>query len=96
MKKIIAFILAFVLCITIVACAAPVEVEASTGGYNRSWFDLTYNFSEAIVFRADGEERVTVKSWCDYENSDMIQITLEDGTTYLTHSSNVILISPGK
>lgn len=71
------------------ATAIPVEANAS----NRSWFDLTYKFEEAIVFRGDGEEHVRVKSWCDYENSDMIQITLDNGKTYLTHSSNVILIA---
>lgn len=73
------------------ATAIPVEAKA----YNRSWFDFTYNFTEAIVFRGDGEEHVKVKQWCDYEGSDMIQITLDNGDTYLTHSSNVILISKG-
>ena len=92
MKKFIAIVAAILVCATLIACM-PVEAEASTS-YNRSFFDLTYNFTEAIVFRADGEDHVKVKTWCDYENSDMIQITLEDGTTYLTHSSNIILISP--
>lgn len=92
MKKFIAIVAAILVCATLIACM-PVEAEASTG-YNRSFFDLTYNFTEAIVFRADGEDHVKVKTWCDYENSDMMQITLEDGTTYLTHSSNIILISP--
>ena len=92
MKKFIAIIAAILVCATLIACM-PVEADASTG-YNRSFFDWTYNFTEAIVFRADGEDHVKVKTWCDYENSDMIQITLEDGTTYLTHSTNIILISP--
>lgn len=65
-------------------------------GCNRTILDTAYSFTEAIIFRADGEQRVAIKSWCDYENSDMIQITLEDGTVYLTHSSNVILISSKK
>ena len=60
---------------------------------NMTLLDTTYSFEEAIIFRADGEQRVKIKSWCDYENSDMIQITLENGDVYLTHSSNVILIS---
>ena len=92
MKKVIPIVCVIVICAMLVACM-PVEADASSG-YNRTLFDFKYNFTEAIVFRADGEERVNVKTWCDYENSDMIQITLEDGTTYLTHSSNVILISP--
>ena len=92
MKKFIAIVAAILVCATLIACM-PVEAEASTG-YNRTLFDFKYNFTEAIVFRADGEDHVKVKTWCDYENSDMMQITLEDGTTYLTHSSNIILISP--
>lgn len=60
---------------------------------NMTLLDTTYSFEEAIIFRADGEQRVKIKSWCDYENSDMIQITLENGDVYLTHSSNIILIS---
>ena len=60
---------------------------------NMTIFDTTYSFEEAVIFRADGEQRVKIKNWCDYENSDMIQITLANGEVYLTHSSNVILIS---
>lgn len=71
------------------ATAIPVEAQA----YNRSWFDTVYNFERAVVMRGDGEEHVNVKSWCDYEGSDMIQITLDTGETYLTHSSNIILIA---
>lgn len=84
MKKLIVLI-----CVFVLICSVFCGCE-----YNRTVFDTTYSFTEAVIFRADGEEHVIVKSWCDYENSDMIQITLEDGTVYLTHSSNVILISP--
>ena len=89
MKRFVLFTIAVLIAATLLACV-PMEAEA----YNRSIFDTKYSFTEAIVFRADGEEHVKVKTWCDYENSDMIQITLDNGTTYLTHSSNVILVSP--
>lgn len=88
MKRFIAMMFAVLLGFAL-ATTLPTEAKA----YNRSWFDTVYNFTEAIVFRGDGEEHVKVKSWCDYEESDMIQITLDDGKTYLTHSSNVILIA---
>lgn len=39
----------------------------------------------------EGIGTVEVSSWNDYDASDMIQITTKDGTTYLTHSNNVIL-----
>lgn len=59
-------------------------------GCNRQVVDLKYNFNYAIVniFGDTVEGKVT--SWLDFENSDMIQVTI-DGVTYLTHSSNVIL-----
>ena len=81
MKKFIALVLTLTLiCSILCSC-------------NMTVFDTTYSFEEAVIFRADGEQRVRIKNWCDYENSDMIQITLENGDVYLTHSSNVILIS---
>lgn len=81
MKKFIALALALVLLCSIL------------GSCNMTVFDTTYSFEEAVIFRADGEQRVKIKNWCDYENSDMIQITLANGEVYLTHSANVILIS---
>lgn len=89
MKQFFAMVCAFALVFSMMFF---LPVEAKAWG-NRTWFDTTYTFTEAIVFRGDGEERVAIRSWCDYENSDMIQITLDSGETYLTHSSNVILVS---
>lgn len=63
------------------------------GWGNQSWFDFTYNFDSAIVFTPNGivaEGRVD--TWKDYEDSDVVQVTI-NGVTYLTHYSNVILIS---
>ena len=59
-------------------------------GCNRQVVDLKYNFNYAIVNTFRGVVEGKVSSWLDFENSDMIQVTI-DGTTYLTHSSNVIL-----
>lgn len=62
-------------------------------GCNMALVDTTWSFEEAVIFLPDGEKiegRVT--SWTDYDGSDMIQVTIS-GKTYLTHSSNVILIS---
>lgn len=63
-------------------------------GCNRQLIDYNHYFNEAIILHVDGEEeRVKIKSWCDYGDSDLVQIVLENGTVYLTHSSNIILIS---
>ena len=34
----------------------------------------------------------TVSSWKDYEDGDQIQVVI-DGTTYLVHSSNIVLMN---
>ncbi len=57
-------------------------------GCNRVIIDTTYTFEYADI---EGVGTVEVGSWCDYDSSDMIQVTDKDGTTYLTHSANVIL-----
>lgn len=60
---------------------------------NQTVFDTTWTFERAVIFLPDGDKiEGSVTSWTDYDGSDMIQVTI-DGKTYLTHSSNVILIS---
>lgn len=64
---------------------------ALTGcGYNKQLIDLNYKFDKAYI---EGIGEINIKSWNDYENSDMVQVIANDGTVYLTHSSNVILVS---
>lgn len=64
---------------------------ALTGcGYNKQLIDLNYKFDKAYI---EGIGEINIKSWNDYENSDMVQVIANDGTVYLTHSSNVILMS---
>lgn len=60
---------------------------------NKRVFDTTWTFERAIIFLPDGEKvEGKITSWDDYDGSDMIQVTVE-GKTYLTHSSNVVMIS---
>lgn len=61
-------------------------------GCNYQVLDTHYAYDYAIIERYDGEQRVEIKSWRDYEDGDQIQITTVDGTTYLLHSSKVILV----
>lgn len=54
--------------------------------------DLTQSFRWAILELGNGElieGRVT--SWRDFDESDVVQFTLDNGITYLTHYSKVIL-----
>ena len=60
---------------------------------NMSVIDTTWSFEKAIIFLPDGEKlEGKVSTWNDYDGSDMIQVTIA-GKTYLTHSSNVVMIS---
>lgn len=57
-------------------------------GCNRQIIDTTWTFKYADI---DGIGTVEISSWKDYDQSDMVQITAKDGTTYCTHSSRVVL-----
>lgn len=60
---------------------------------NRTIIDTTWSFERAIVFLPNGEKiEGNVTSWSEFDGSDMIQVTI-DGKTYLTHSSNVVMIA---
>lgn len=55
--------------------------------------DTTWSFERAIIELPNGEVvEGACESWKDFEDGDQIQVKI-DGKTYLTHSSNVVLIS---
>ena len=80
----------FRLILIAIMLAAFIFLALFLSGCNRQVIDLKYNFNYAIVNTFDGTMEGKVSSWLDFENSDMIQVTI-DSVTYLTHSSNVIL-----
>ena len=52
----------------------------------------TWRYEWAIVQLGNGELiEGEVTSWRNMDKSDMIQITIDDNLTLLTHSSNIIL-----
>ena len=80
MKKFIAILIVIIIVLTMTAC-------------NRQIFDTTWSFEKAIIFLPDGSSiEGDIESWTDFDGSDMVQVKI-DGKQYLTHSSNVILIS---
>lgn len=88
MKKLIATIL-----ILVFGFGCCLWIRGAKAWGNRSWFDTTYTFERAVISLPDGLRiEGEVEQWMDYENSDMIQVVIND-TVYLTHSSNVVLIS---
>ena len=63
-------------------------------GGNRQVFDTKYRFNWAIIELGNGELlEGKVKAWNDYDDSDAVQIVMEDGTVFLTHYSKVLLCS---
>lgn len=82
MKKIICVILILSLALALTAC--------KIGNRQIGW-DTTQTFTHAILELGNGElVEGTVTSWRDFEDSDVIQFTM-NGITYLTHYSKVIL-----
>lgn len=84
MKRIICFVL--VIAITCALCFV-------LAGCNRQIIDTTWSYERAIIFLPDGEKiEGKVSSWKDYGESDMLQVKI-DGKMYLSHSTNIVLIS---
>lgn len=64
-----------------------------TGCGNMQVLDTTYSFEKAIISLPNGDiVEGKVQSWTDFEDADQIQVKI-DGKQYLTHISNVVLIS---
>lgn len=83
MKKFLAVILVIVALFTVV----------SISGCNRWVIDTNYTFDRAILILPNGEIiEGKVQKWTDYEDGDQIQVQI-DGTVYLVHSSNIVLIN---
>jgi hypothetical protein len=81
-KTLIAIALLLVIAISIITLS----------GCNMQILDTTYSFEYAYISLPNGEVvKGKVDSWLDYE-SDAVQVVI-NGKTYLTHYSNVVLIS---
>ena len=62
-------------------------------GCNVQMVDTTWSYEKGIIKLPNGEcVEGKVESWKDFENSDQIQVKMGD-KTYLTHISNVVMIS---
>ena len=65
-------------------------------GNRRVGFDSAQTFEKADILIEGEWKRVSVKSWRDFDQSDVVQVEATDGTVYLTHYSNAVLIKEGK
>lgn len=65
----------------------------SCSGCNKQIFDTTYSFDRAQIIMPDGSIiSGKVESWTDFDDGDQIQVKI-NGTTYLVHSENIVLIA---
>ena len=62
-------------------------------GCNKQILDFNYKFDYAIVNCFGEIVEGPIKSWNDYDDSDMVQVIFENGDVYYTHGSNVIFIN---
>ena len=61
-------------------------------GCNKQIVDFNYNFDRAIIKLPNGEViDGKISSWTDFDDADQIQLKI-NGSTYLTHISNVVMI----
>jgi len=76
-------------------CLIVVVILISTFlvGCNMQIIDTKWSFDYAYIDLGNGKSiEGNVDSWKDWNDSDMIQVTMKDGKTYYTHSANVVLI----
>lgn len=65
--------------------------DIGSGGYQH--LDTVRKFDKAIISLPNGEIiSGNVEKWRDFEDGDQLQVKI-DGTWYLVHSSNAVLIS---
>ena len=66
----------------------------TTAGCNMQVVDTTWRFNAAMVKGIGSNEwtKVSISSWKDYPESDVVQIKTTDGKSYVTHYCNIILI----
>lgn len=79
--------IAFPIAVIIVAITA-----ISLTSCNQQIIDTSYTFNKAYITVGSSTITVDVKTWNDYDDSDMVQVTAKDGTVYYSHSSNIILV----
>ncbi len=76
----------------VLIAALAIAILLTLAGCNMGLVDTKLKFDRAVISMPDGTVvSGEVDTWWDYENSDMVQVKI-DGTVYLTHSCNVVLI----
>ena len=82
MKKVILAVMLILGLILLSAC-----------GNRQVGFDTNQTFSKAYINIGGEWKSFSIKSWRDFEDGDEVQIITKDGTVYLTHYMNVVLVN---
>ena len=86
------FEVVLIIVVVLVLLFALAQCGAEVSG-NKQILDFTYTFDYAYIQLPNGEViEGEVESWRDYDDGDQLQVTI-DGTTYLVHSSDCVLVS---
>jgi len=59
-------------------------------GCNAQLIDTNYKFDTVHIYETG--KCYKIKTWRDYDDSDQLQVTLEDGTVLLLHSTDCALV----
>ena len=87
MKKIFLVVLLIIMVFALASCKVG----------NRSvGMDTIQTFDRYKIIIGDDTIEGKIKSWRDFENSDVVQIMDTDGTVYLTHYRNALLVRDAK
>ena len=78
--------------IGIILMPVLIVICCSMASCNQQIVDTSYTFNKAYITVGSSTITVDVKTWNDYDDSDMVQVTAKDGTVYYSHSSNIILV----
>ena len=82
-KKVILLVLVLILSVFIL----------SSCGNRQVGIDTNQNFNKAYVNLGGEWQLISVKAWQDFKQGAEVQIIASDGTVYLTHYSNMVLVS---
>ena len=58
--------------------------------YNYQMLDTNYKFDHVHIYETG--KCYKIKTWRDFEDGDQLQVTLEDGTVLLLHSTDCALV----
>ena len=83
MKKII--LVAFLIAIAFVLASCTI-------GNRQVGMDTVQSFDRYKIVIGNDIIEGRIKAWRDFDNSDVVQVTDTDGTVYLTHYKNVLIV----